>query len=68
MAERTHRTRGWTSALLGAALLVSPVAVEVTAEAAPSSSAPTTAAAVTAAAQADGRAVKAFEKRPFYTR
>jgi len=78
MAERTHRTRGWTSALLGAALLVSPVAGEVTAEAAPSSSAPTTAAptgaaptaaaAVTAAAQANGRAVKAFEKRPFYTR
>src|SRR6478735_4354299 len=78
MAERIHRTRAWTSAVLGAALLVAPVAVEVTAEAAPSSSAPTTAAptgaaptaaaAVTAAAQANGRAVKAFEKRPFYTR
>ena len=36
--------------------------------AAPTGAAPTTAAAVTAAAQADGRAVKAFEKRPFYTR
>lgn len=78
MAERIHRTRAWTSAVLGAALLVAPVAGEVTAVAAPSSAAPTTApptgaapttaAAVTAAAQADGRAVKAFEKRPFYTR
>ena len=65
---RTHRTRTWASALLGAALLVSPVAGEVTAEAAPSASAPTAAAPTAAAAQADGRAVKAFEKRPYYTR
>ena len=70
---RTHGTRTWTSALLGAALLVSPVAGEVTAEAAPSAaaphaSAPTAATTAAVAAQADGRAVKAFEKRPYYTR
>ena len=53
--------------------MIAPVAGEVTAEAAPTAaaptaSAPTAAAAATAAAQAAGRAVKAFEKRPFYTR
>src|SRR4051794_3710336 len=72
MAERSHRTRIWASAVVGAALLVSPVAGEITAEAAPTAAptaaTPTGAAAVTTAARASRQAVKAFEKRPFYTR